>query len=113
MLEALTIEVEVLSRTNPVLMIFEDVHWIDPTSLEALGRTVEQLKTLAGAAGRYVPTGVPNAVDWAASRHCSHTQPARRPRNRCHNRFGKRQQDAYRKALGMTLSSALTAFLCL
>jgi predicted ATPase len=27
-------------------MIFEDVHWIDPTSLEALGRTVDRLKTL-------------------------------------------------------------------
>ena len=37
---------EALSRSNPVLMIFEDVHWIDPTSLEALGRTVERLRTL-------------------------------------------------------------------
>jgi class 3 adenylate cyclase len=46
MLEALTIQVEVLSRTNSVLMIFEDVHWIDPTSLEVLGRAVERLKTL-------------------------------------------------------------------
>ena len=27
--------------------MFEDVHWIDPTSLEALGRTVERLKNLA------------------------------------------------------------------
>jgi predicted ATPase len=27
-------------------MIFEDVHWIDPTTLEAVGRTVERLKTL-------------------------------------------------------------------
>ena len=27
-------------------MIFEDVHWIDPTSLEAVGRTVDRLKTL-------------------------------------------------------------------
>ena len=27
-------------------MIFEDVHWIDPTSLEALGRAVERIKTL-------------------------------------------------------------------
>ena len=27
-------------------MIFEDVHWIDPTSLEALGRTVDRLRTL-------------------------------------------------------------------
>ena len=27
-------------------MIFEDVHWIDPTSLEVLGRTVNRLRTL-------------------------------------------------------------------
>jgi len=45
-LEALTAQLEALSSTNPVLMIFEDVHWIDPTSLEALGRTVDRLKTL-------------------------------------------------------------------
>ena len=45
-LEALTAQVEALSRANPVLMIFEDVHWTDPTSLEALGRTVNQLKAL-------------------------------------------------------------------
>jgi class 3 adenylate cyclase/predicted ATPase len=45
-LDALTAQLEVLSRTNPVLMIFEDVHWIDPTSLEALGRTVERIRTL-------------------------------------------------------------------
>ena len=30
-LEALTAQLEALSRSNPVLMIFEDVHWIDPT----------------------------------------------------------------------------------
>jgi predicted ATPase len=45
-LEALTAQLEVLSRSNPVLMIFEDVHWLDPTSLEVLGRTVGRLKTL-------------------------------------------------------------------
>jgi hypothetical protein len=45
-LEALTAQLETLSRSNPVLMIFEDVHWIDPTSLEALGRTVDRLRTL-------------------------------------------------------------------
>jgi class 3 adenylate cyclase/predicted ATPase len=45
-LEALTTQVEALSRSNPILMIFEDVHWIDPTSLEALGRTVDRLKPL-------------------------------------------------------------------
>ena len=45
-LEALTAQMEVLSRSNPILMIFEDVHWLDPTSLEVLGRTVDRLKTL-------------------------------------------------------------------
>ena len=45
-LEALTGQLEALSRFNPVLMIFEDVHWIDPTSLETLGRTVDRLRTL-------------------------------------------------------------------
>ena len=45
-LEALILQLEALTRKNPVLMIFEDVHWIDPTSLEALGRSVDRLKTL-------------------------------------------------------------------
>ena len=45
-LEALTAQLQALSRSNPVLMIFEDVHWIDPTSLEALGRTVERIRSL-------------------------------------------------------------------
>jgi class 3 adenylate cyclase/predicted ATPase len=45
-LEALTAQMQVLSRQNPVLMIFEDVHWTDPTSLEAFGRAVDRLRTL-------------------------------------------------------------------
>ena len=36
----------ILPRSNPVLMIFEDAHWTDPTSLEVLGRTVDRLRTL-------------------------------------------------------------------
>jgi len=35
-LEALSLQMEVLSRQSPVLMIFEDLHWIDPTSRELL-----------------------------------------------------------------------------
>ena len=45
-LEALIAQLEALSRSNSALMIFEDVHWIDPTSLEVLGRTVDRLRTL-------------------------------------------------------------------
>ena len=45
-LDALNLQIEALSRSSPVLMIFEDVHWIDPTSLEALGRAVDRIRTL-------------------------------------------------------------------
>ena len=45
-LEALTSQLAELARRQPVLMIFEDAHWTDPTSLEVLGRTVDRIKTL-------------------------------------------------------------------
>jgi class 3 adenylate cyclase/predicted ATPase len=45
-MEALTAQIEALSRSSPVLMIFEDVHWIDPTSLEALGHAVNKISIL-------------------------------------------------------------------
>ena len=45
-LDALAAQLPGLARQQPVLMIVEDAHWIDPTSLEVFGRTVEQIKTL-------------------------------------------------------------------
>ena len=45
-LEALITQIEALSRQSPVLMIFEDAHWTDPTSLEALGRSVDRIRAL-------------------------------------------------------------------
>jgi class 3 adenylate cyclase/predicted ATPase len=45
-LEALIAQMEALSRQYPVLMIFEDAHWSDPTSLEVFGRTIDRIKNL-------------------------------------------------------------------
>ena len=45
-LEALLGQVEALSRSQPVLMIFEDVQWTDPTSLELVGRILERIVAL-------------------------------------------------------------------
>jgi predicted ATPase/class 3 adenylate cyclase len=45
-LEALTSQLAELARRQPVLMIVEDAHWVDPTSLEVFGRTVDQIKIL-------------------------------------------------------------------
>ncbi len=40
-LKALGSHIEALARINPVLMIFEDAHWTDPTSLEFFARAVD------------------------------------------------------------------------
>ena len=45
-LETLLSQAEVLARQNPVLMVFEDAHWSDPSSLEALSRAVNRIVTL-------------------------------------------------------------------
>jgi class 3 adenylate cyclase/predicted ATPase len=45
-LEALSAQVAALAQQTPVLMIFEDVHWIDPTSLEVLGRGISRNQDL-------------------------------------------------------------------
>jgi predicted ATPase len=45
-LEAFVTQVETLSRSEPVLMIFEDAHWTDPTSLELVGRVLERIVEL-------------------------------------------------------------------
>src|SRR5450631_1739389 len=45
-LEALITQIEALVRRHPLLMIFEDAHWADPTSLEAFGRSVDRIRAL-------------------------------------------------------------------
>jgi class 3 adenylate cyclase/predicted ATPase len=45
-LEALIRRLESLARRRPVLIIFEDAHWIDPTSRELLDLTVERVRNL-------------------------------------------------------------------
>jgi class 3 adenylate cyclase/predicted ATPase/tRNA A37 threonylcarbamoyladenosine biosynthesis protein TsaE len=45
-LEALTTQVAKLASQRPVLMIFEDAHWTDPTTLELFGRIVDRIPSL-------------------------------------------------------------------
>ena len=45
-LDALVSQMEALARQNPVLMIFEDAHWTDPTTLELFGRVVDRIPRL-------------------------------------------------------------------
>jgi class 3 adenylate cyclase/predicted ATPase len=46
-MEALTAQIERLSRQKPVMMILEDAHWADPTSLEAFGRAIDRIRRLS------------------------------------------------------------------
>jgi class 3 adenylate cyclase/tetratricopeptide (TPR) repeat protein len=45
-LEALIRQLEGLACQQQVVMVFEDAHWIDPTSRELLDLTIERLRTL-------------------------------------------------------------------
>jgi class 3 adenylate cyclase/predicted ATPase len=45
-LEALIRQLEGLVRRQPVLMVFEDAHWIDPTSRELLDLSVDRVRRL-------------------------------------------------------------------
>ncbi len=43
---ALIEQLEGLARRRPVLLVFEDAHWADPTSIELLGRALDRLGAL-------------------------------------------------------------------
>jgi class 3 adenylate cyclase/predicted ATPase len=45
-LEALLGQLEGLARQRPVVMVFEDAHWIDPTSRELLDLMIERISSL-------------------------------------------------------------------
>jgi class 3 adenylate cyclase/predicted ATPase len=45
-LQALMRRIEALSQERPVLMLLEDVQWIDPTSLEVMDRFVQRVRQL-------------------------------------------------------------------
>jgi class 3 adenylate cyclase/predicted ATPase len=42
-IEALSGRIEVVSRELPILMILEDAHWADPSTLEAFGRVIDKI----------------------------------------------------------------------
>ena len=48
--QALNLQLKALTSPRPVLMIVEDAHWADPTSLEAFGQAVDQIASLSALA---------------------------------------------------------------
>ena len=80
------------SRHNPVLMIFEDAQWIDPTSLELFGRIVDRVPTLrvlliVTFRPEFEPPWIGRPYVTALSHQSAHRAPSQR-----HDRSRRRQQ---------------------
>ncbi len=45
-LEAVTEQLAALARNRPVLLLFEDAHWVDPTTLSLTDRVIERIRDL-------------------------------------------------------------------
>ena len=91
-LEALIAQTETLTQQKPVLMIFEDAHWTDPTSLEVFSRVMDRVRTLRVL---LIVTFRPEfEPPWIGRAACdrAHDQSTGRARNRRDDRPRRRQQ---------------------
>jgi class 3 adenylate cyclase/predicted ATPase len=80
-LAALLAQLDGLARQQPVLMLFEDLHWIDPTSLELLTAVVDRVQhlpvlVLATARPEFTPP-------WPTHAHVMALSLARLSRREC------------------------------
>jgi class 3 adenylate cyclase len=73
--EAMLSQLEAETRHRPVLMVFEDAHWIDPTSRELLDLTVDRVRHLPVLLAitfrpEFQPpwSGRPHVTGWALNR---------------------------------------------
>jgi predicted ATPase len=68
-LEALADQLEGLAKAQPVLLVYEDLHWIDPTSQELLALAIERVQRLPVLA---IITFRPEVIPpWAGQPHVS------------------------------------------
>jgi hypothetical protein len=63
-----------LARRRPVLMVIEDAHWADPTTLELVGLALDQV---AGADAADEPARQPAGARRSPARDAAHAQPPR------------------------------------
>ena len=66
-LQALLAQAEGLAVRQPVLMIFEDVHWSDPTTRELLDLLIDRVPTAAAPGDHHLPARVLAALGWASA----------------------------------------------
>jgi predicted ATPase len=76
-LEALIRQLDGMARQQPVVVVFEDAHWIDPTSRELLDLAVEWVREPAAGSSRSPGS---RAVIGSNGQHAD-AQPAGLPRS--------------------------------
>ena len=106
-------QLEAEARQRPVLMVFEDAHWIDPTSRELLDLTVDRVRHLPVLlAITFRPEFQP---PWARPRRMSRAgaQSARRARRRGDGANSGRQCRGSPPTSSRRSSSAPTGCRCL
>ena len=101
-----------LAARQPVLAVFEDVHWIDPTTLELLDLRGRARPAAAGAGAGHLPAGVPAALDRPRARHRAAAQPPRPAPGRGHGRRGSPATRRCRPRSSSRSSRAPTACRC-
>ena len=79
---ALLQQLEALARRGPVVSIFEDAHWIDPSTRELLDLTVERVAHLPVLLVVTVPARAAAALDRPAARDHAGPEPPRPERRR-------------------------------
>ena len=96
-MEALIGQIEAIARQSPVLMIFEDAHWADPSSLEVFGRLVDRIDSLRVLL--FVTFRPEFAAPWVGRPHVTALTINRlAPREvMATDRAGRRQQAAFRQ----------------
>ena len=110
--EALLNQLEAEARRRPVLMVFEDAHWIDPTSRELLGSDRRPGAASAGAAGDHLSSRIPAALGRPPPCHEFGAQSAGRARRRgagakagrqcrAHPRYRRRDRRAHRRGAAL------------
>ena len=73
-LHAQLAQVEGLAARQPVLMVFEDIHWSDPTTRELFDLFVDRVPSLRVAGDTHLPAGVRAALGRPTARDNDQSQ---------------------------------------
>ncbi len=90
-MEALIAQIEASSRHSPVMMIFEDAHWADPSKSRSVGSAHWQDRRAQSSAIRHLSAGVRRTLDGAAACDRAQHQSVCSPRCDDAHRAGRRQ----------------------